>query len=89
MEAGATIALFAFLGVCAGALHFNLLRRSVDLAVDGGSGLGAVAVTLIRFALTSIFFALAAIFHGVAVLWMLAGFVAARYGAVRIVRAEA
>jgi hypothetical protein len=89
MQTGATIALFFVLGWCAGAVHFALLRRNVDLIVAGGSPLGAVASALGRFLLTVLVFALAAIFYGFAVVWMLAGFVVARAAAVRIVRAGA
>jgi len=84
-----TIALFAMLGVCAGALHFALLRRNVDLIVAGGSPLIAVAIVLGRFALTAGIFVFAAILHGLAVVWMLAGFVLARTAAVRIVEGRA
>lgn len=89
METSATIALFALVGLCAGVLHFALLRRNVDLIVAGGSPLGAVAAVLARFAATVTIFVLVAIFHGLAVLWMLAGFVAARVAAVRIIGAGA
>lgn len=84
-----TIGLFALLGVCAGALHFALLRRNVDLIATGGSPLIAVAATLGRFALTVGIFVFAAMLHGVAVVWVLAGFVAARTAAVRIVERRA
>jgi hypothetical protein len=86
MEAGGLIVLFAIMGVGAGALHFFLLRRNVDLLVAGGSPLGAAAAILGRFVLTVAIFLWAAISHGVAVLWMLGGFVLARSAAVRLVR---
>jgi hypothetical protein len=87
VQAAARIAIFALLGAGAGTLHFVLLRRNVDLIVTGGSVLKAAATTMIRFVLTMAVFVAAAIFHGAAVAWMLAGFVAARMTAVRIVKA--
>jgi hypothetical protein len=86
METGGLIILFALIGAGAGALHFFLLRRNVDLLVAGGSPLRAAAAILGRFALTVVIFLFAAMSHGVAVLWMLGGFVAARSAAVRLVR---
>ncbi len=83
MQTGATIALFFALGWGAGAMHFALLRRNIDVIVAGRSALAAVAATLGRFALTVAIFALVAIFYGPAVVWMLAGFVGARFAAVR------
>jgi hypothetical protein len=83
------VAIFLLVGLAAGSIHFALLRHNVNLIIAGRSALVAVLVTVGRLALTVAVFALAAIFFGVAVLWMLAGFVAARFAAVRIVRAEA
>jgi len=77
------------LGLGAGAAHFALLRRNIDLIVAGSSALGTVAFALGRFVLTVAIFAVAAIFYGPAVVWMLAGFVAARVAAVRVAKAEA
>jgi hypothetical protein len=86
METGGLIILFALIGAGAGALHFFLLRRNVDLLVAGGSPLRAGAAILGRFALTVAIFLWAAMSHGAAVLWMLGGFVLARSAAVRLVR---
>jgi hypothetical protein len=83
MQTGATIALFFVLGWAAGAAHFALLRRNVNLLVAGSSALGAVALTLGRFALTAAIFTLVAIFYGPAALWTLAGFVGARVAMVK------
>jgi hypothetical protein len=88
MQTAATITVFVLLGMTAGALHFTLLRRNIDLIVAGGSTLAAIATTLGRLALTVAIFALTAIFYGIAVLWLLAGFMAARAAAVRILRVE-
>ncbi len=84
MQTAATIAGFALLGIGAGALHFALLRRNIDLIVAGGPALAAVLTTLGRFALTAAIFALTAIFYGSAVLWLLAGFILARAAALRM-----
>lgn len=88
MGTAVTIASFALLGLCAGALHFALLRRNVDLIAAGDSPLAAIAATLERFALTAGIFVFAAMLHGVAIVWMLAGFVLARTAAVRIVEGK-
>jgi hypothetical protein len=89
MEQAGKVAIFLLAGLVAGYLHFALLRRNVDLIIAGRSALVAVLVTVGRLALTAALFALTTIFFGVAVLWMLPGFVVARFAAVRIVRAEA
>jgi hypothetical protein len=88
MEQAARIVIFMLAGLAAGSVHFALLRRNVDVIIGGNSALVAVLITIGRLALTVAAFALAAIFFGIAVLWMLAGFVAARLAAVRIVGAE-
>lgn len=83
------ILLFVLLGAITGTLHFGLLRRNVGSLVAGGSPAGAVAATLLRFALTVVIFLWAAMAHGQIVLWLLGGFVLARSAAVRLVQAEA
>ncbi len=81
--------MFLLAGLVAGCIHFALLRCNIDLIIGGSSALVAALVMIGRLALTVAVFALAAIFFGIAVLWMLAGFVAARLAAVGIVRVEA
>lgn len=89
MQTAAKIALFALLGAGAGTIHFVLLRRTIDLIVAGSSVLGVALVMLGRFALTTVIFVAAGVFYGFAVFWMLAGFVAARTAALRIIQAGA
>jgi hypothetical protein len=89
METAATIILFALTGMCAGTLHFALLRRNVDLIITGGSPLITVAAVLGRFTVTAGIFVLAAIFYGLAIVWMLTGFIVARTAAVRIAEGRA
>ncbi len=79
----ARIVLFAAAGALAGILHFAILRRNVELIAAGGSPLAALLTALARAGITAAIFTSAAVFYGVAVLWMLAGFVAARFIAVR------
>ncbi len=89
MQTAAKIALFALLGAGAGAIHFALLRRSIGLLVAGSSAMAVVLVMFARFALTTMLFVVAGVFYGFAVFWVLAGFVAARTAALKIVQAGA
>ncbi len=89
MEEAVKIAIFLLGGLLAGCVHFALLRRNIDLIIAGKSALVAVLVTVGRLALTIAVFAVATVLFGVGVLWMLAGFLAARFAAVQIVRARA
>jgi hypothetical protein len=89
MQTAAQIMLFALLGAGAGTIHFVLLRRTIYLIVAGSSALGVALVMLGRFALTIVIFVAAGVLYGFAVFWMLAGFVAARTAALRIIQAGA
>ncbi len=82
MQTAATIALFFVLGWGAGAMHFTLLRRNIEALVAGSSALAAVAAMLGRLALTAAIFTPVALLYGSAAVWMLAGFVGARFALV-------
>jgi hypothetical protein len=72
------LVVFALAGVLAGAAHFGLLRRNVDLWLGGGGAIAAAVLPLGRLALTSAVLAFSALHGRQALLGCAAGMICAR-----------
>lgn len=81
-----SLAAYGAAGAMLGGVYFFLLHRTVRTFTQGGSPLGAVSLTAARLALAVLVFWWIVQAGAVALLAALAGFVAARIAAARVVR---